>query len=264
MGVSLRFLNYILCDVLGDTLFKVKQIREFIPRGRTLIVGLPGMGGVAYTVANHVIASTQSKLVAEFYMYSYPPQVNISNGLANLFKATLHDTPLGLVLTANAQPATPEAQNEFCDHILEYLHRNGLDKVIATAAYVVANVSGRRNIYVTGNNEKLINEFLKYDAQLLQSGVVSGVNGAIVGWASYYDIPAVVLLSETWEPIVQVDEFDYRAAKHLLLLLGKYLNYDVNTEVFDSMADQVEGKVAEMISRSLKQFEVRKVSKDIM
>jgi len=245
-------------------LIKVKQVSKFEASGRTLIVGLPGMGGVAYTVANHVIVSTQSRLVAEFYMYSYPPQVSVSNGIASLFKAVLYDTPLGLVLTANAQPATPEAQNEFCDRVLEFLHRNGLSKVIATAAYVVNNVGIKRGVYVTGNDLGLINEFLKLDAQLLKSGVVSGVNGAIVGWASYYDLPAVVLLSETWEPIVQVDEFDYRAAKHLLILLSKYLNYEVDIRIFDSMAEQVEGKVMEMIARSLKQFEVKKVSKDIM
>ncbi|MEM1982824.1 MAG: PAC2 family protein [Sulfolobales archaeon] len=247
-----------------DVLFKVKQIYGSIPADKPLIVGLPGMGGVAYTVANHIIVSTQSKAIAEFYMYSYPPQVNVSNGFANLFKAVLYDTPLGLVLTANAQPATPEAQNEFCDRVLEFLHASGLNKVIATAAYVVTNVGIKRNIYVTGNDERLINEFLKLDAQLLKSGVVSGINGAIVGWASYYDIPAVALLSETWEPIVQVDEFDYRAAKHLLILLSRYLNYEVDTKIFDSMAEQVESKFAEMIAKSLKQFEVKKVSRDIM
>lgn len=245
-------------------MFKIKQLSRFEARGKPLIVGLPGMGGVAYIVTNHIIASMPSKLVAEFYMYSYPPQINISNGTASLVKAALYDTSIGLVLVANAQPAMPEAQNAFCDNLLEFLYRNGLSKVIATAAYVVSNVSSKRNVYVTGNDEKLINEFLKLDAQLLRSGVVSGINGAIVGWASYYDIPAVVLLSETWEPIVQVDEFDYRAAKYLLIILSKYLNYEIDTSTLDSTADHVESKVIEAISKSLKQFGIKKISKDVM
>ncbi len=245
-------------------MLKIKQVGKFESGNKPLIVGLPGMGGVAYIVTNHIIASTSSKLVAEFYMYSYPPQININNGTATLLKAVLYDTPIGLVLAANAQPTTSEAQNEFCDNILEFLCKNGLDKVIATAAYVVGNVSSKRNVYVTGNSEKLINEFLKLDVQLLKSGVVSGINGAIVGWASYYDIPAVVLLSETWESIVQVDEFDYRAAKHVLTILGKYLNYEMDTSALDSMADHVESKVIELVTKSLKQFGIKKVSKDIM
>ncbi len=245
-------------------LLKIKRVSSFDASGKSLIVGLPGMGGVAYTVANHIIASTPSKIVAELYTYSYPPQVSVNNGKTSLFKAFLYDTPLGLVMTANAQPATPEAQNEFCDRVLEFLYSKGLSKIIATAAYVVSYVDSKRNVYVTGNDERLINEFIKLDARPLKSGVVSGINGAIAGWASYYDLPAVVLLSETWEPIVQVDEFDYRAAKHLLIIIGRYLNHEIDVRTFDSMADYVEGKVMEMITRSLKQFEDKKVTKDVM
>lgn len=247
-----------------DILFKIKVLSEVKADDKVLIVGLPGMGGVAYTTANHIVNSMGGRLVAEFYTYSYPPQINISDGRANLFKAYLYETKPALVLTANAQPATPEAQNEFCDNVIGFLNRKGLRKIIATAAYVTSHVGPLRNVYVAGNDDSLINEFVKLNAQVLKGGVVSGINGAIVGWASYYDIPAVVLLAETWEAIVQVDEFDYRASKHLLDIVSKYLKSEVDTSVLDTLAEQVESKVMELITRSLKQFEVKKPSKDVM
>jgi len=246
-------------------IFKIKLLDDVRVNGKVLIVGLPGMGGVAYTVANYLITSLRSKLVAELYSYSYPPQLGVSDGRAYLIKAYLYETPSALLLTANAQPPTNEAQNEFCDTILEYLSRRGLSKVIATAAYVVSSVGRNRNVYIAGNDKDILEEFVKLGAQPLSSGVISGVNGAIVGWASYYDIPAAVLLAETWDAIVQLDEVDYRAAKHLLSVISRYLGVEVNLVELDGLADNIEVRVMNMIARSIKQqMEVKKGPESVM
>lgn len=223
------------------------------------------MGGVAYTVANYFITSLKSKLVAELYSYSYPPQLGVSSGRANLIKAYLYDTPVALILTANAQPPSNEAQNEFCDKILEFLHARGLSKVLATAAYVVSGASRDRAVYVAGNDASLINEFAQLGAQLLNTGVISGINGAVVGWASYYDIPAAVLLAETWDAIVQLDEIDYRAARCLVQIVGKYLSVEVDVEALDRLADSIEERVLDLISKSIRQqVSVKKAPESVM
>jgi len=243
---------------------KVKVIGELSADGKPLIVGLPGMGGVAYTTANYFITSTKAKLVIEFYHYGYPPQLGVSGGKAYLIKAYLYEAPSFLVLTANAQPPMAEAQNEFCDKVLELLKYRGLSKVIATAAYVVNQVSPVRSVYIAGNDDNLINEFTSLGAQPLANGVVSGINGAIVGWASYHDIPAAVLLAETWEPIVQTDEIDYRAAKHLVNIISKYLGIELDTSTLDYMANQVESKVLELMRKSFKELKIKKGFENVM
>jgi len=245
-------------------MLKVRVVGGLSVDGKPLIVGLPGMGGVAYATANFFITSAKARLVAEFYHYSYPPQLGVSGGKAYLIKAYLYDAPSFLVLTANAQPSTAEAQNEFCDKVLELLKNKGVSKVISTAAYVVDQVGSVRAVYIAGNDDNLISEFLSLGAQQLSSGVVSGVNGAIVGWASYYDIPAAVLLAETWEPIVQADDIDYRAAKYLVSIISKYLGMEVDTSILDHMANQVEGKVLELMKKSFKELRIKKGFENVM
>lgn len=234
-------------------MIRIKVLDGIRASGKALIVGLPGMGGVAYTVANYFITSLRSVLVAELYSYSYPPQLGVSSGKASLIKAYLYDTPVALILTANAQPPSNESQNEFCDRVLEFLHSNGLNKVIATAAYVVSAIGTERAVYIAGNDTSIIDEFIRLGAQALGSGVISGINGAIVGWASYYDIPAAVLLAETWDAIVQLDEIDYRAAGRLVQIVGRYLGIEVDVKELDRLASSVEERVIDAISRSIKQ-----------
>ncbi|RLG77342.1 MAG: hypothetical protein DRO14_02475 [Thermoprotei archaeon] len=93
---------------------------------------------------------------------------------------------------------------------------------------------------------------MRLGAEPLSEGVISGINGAIVGWAKYYGIPAVVVLGETWAPIVEFDEIDYRAAKRVVEVIASYLGLSVDTEYMNVLADRVEKKILKAISQAMK------------
>ncbi len=230
---------------------RVRMIRGFEPDGKPLLVGLPGMGRVGYITVNYILRSLNAKLVAEMYSTYFPPHLMVKGkGVSNLFVGRLYDSSKALIFTAETQPQNPEGQNEVCDAILSFLNEKGaFGPVIAAAAFVVPEVSEGRKVFVAGNNESIIRRFTELGGTPLDDGVIVGINGAIVGWAKYYGVDAVVLLGETWSAIVEFDESDYRAAKAVIDLIAKYLGIELDTSSLLRSAASVESNIAAALAR---------------
>ncbi|RLG88919.1 MAG: hypothetical protein DRO18_00445 [Thermoprotei archaeon] len=235
---------------------KIKLIKEVRLENDVLLVGLPGMGYVAKTVADFIINNLGGELFAKIYSYAFPPQILVGyDGIGRLPKAYLYKVNNMVIFTGDAQPLSPEAQNELSHEVIKKLiDLGGLSKVIAGAAYVESAMPEERKVYVVGNDLRIINEFKKLGAQVLNEGVISGINGAIIGWAGYYDIPAVTLLGETWSVIVDSNMTDYRAAKAILKILCRYLNLDLNLSELDMRANDVESKIREYYREMISQM----------
>ncbi len=230
---------------------KIKTIKEFSVDNKPLIVGLPGMGRVGYVSVNYLLSRVGGELVAEVYSTSFPPQLLVGRGgLSTLFVGRIYDAGKFLVFTGDAQPQSPEGQNELCDALLNYLSSKGtLDAVIATAAYVVPEFNEKRRVFITGNQAEFIEELKNVGGEVLNEGVITGVNGVIVGWAGYYGIRGAVALGETWSAVVEFDETDYRAVKAVISLLNKYLNINIDPEPLTSLATVVESRINAAIAQ---------------
>lgn len=241
---------------------RVKVVADFSSKGKYLIVGLPGMGKVGYVTANYFVERFSGRLVAEIYSSHFPPQLLVGkNGISTLFIGKLYDIDSALVFTADTQPPSTEGQNEVCDALLSFLSGvggvkppkgYGLRSVVAGAAFVVPQVGGLRKVFVAGNEGSIIRSFVSLGAEPLSDGVITGINGAIVGWAKYYGVPAAVVLGETWAPIVEFDETDYRAAKRVIEVLGGFMGIRADVGYMDSLANAVEGKVINLLRRAAK------------
>ena len=232
---------------------KIRVIKEFDASAKPLIVGLPGMGRVGYISANFFIEKLNGQHVADIYSTYFPPQLIVGKaGLSNLFVGKLFDVRSALVFTAETQPPNPEGQNEVCYVLLDFLSKKGISAVLAGAAYVVPQVGDSRRVFVAGTDEVLLATLKELGAEPLNEGVISGINGAIVGWAKYYNIPAVVVLGETWAPIVEFDEVDYRAARRVIELIANYLKVSVDTKYMNDLASKIEKKILRAISQAMK------------
>ncbi len=232
---------------------RVRIIKEFSATGKPLIVGLPGMGRVGYISANFFIEKFNGEHVADIYSTYFPPQLIVGKaGLSNLFVGKLFDVGNALVFTAETQPPNPEGQNEVCYTLLDFLSKRGVSAVLAGAAYVVPQVGDSRRVFIAGTDKELLATLMKLGAEPLNEGVISGINGAIVGWARYYGIPAAVVLGETWAPIVEFDEIDYRAAKRVIEVIASYLGLSVDTRYMNELADKVEKRILKAISQAMK------------
>ncbi|MEM4543353.1 MAG: PAC2 family protein, partial [Sulfolobales archaeon] len=108
-----------------------------------------------------------------------------------------------------------------------------------------------RRVYVVGTDQKTVEMFTSIGALKLRGGTISGMNGVIIGWSKYFGIPGVVLLGETWAPLVEVDEVDFRAAKHIIELLAKFLGISIGVEELDKYAAHVEQRVVAAMAKMM-------------
>ncbi|MEM0486955.1 MAG: PAC2 family protein [Sulfolobales archaeon] len=219
---------------------------------KVLLVGLPGMGRVGYVTANYLVEKLGGTLVGEVYSIYFPSHLEVDDsGLCTLFTGRIYDIKKALVFTADAQPQSPEGQNLLSKKVVESLVKRGVKLVVAAAAYVVPTVDQARRVYVVGTDQKTVEMFTSIGALKLRGGTISGMNGVIIGWSKYFGIPGVVLLGETWAPLVEVDEVDFRAAKHIIELLAKFLGISIGVEELDKYAAHVEQRVVAAMAKMM-------------
>jgi proteasome assembly chaperone (PAC2) family protein len=232
------------------------RFKRRVDPGKPLVVGLPGMGRVGYIVANYLLEKLGGLEVAEVYSIFFPPQLVIGeDAVGGLFTGRIYDTGKALIFTADTQPQSPEGQNAVSKKVIEVLARRGLTLVLAAAAYVVPHVGRERRVYVVGTDRETLERFTSMGAIALRGGVISGINGIIVGWGRYYGIPGAVLLGETWAPIVEVGEADFRAAKYVVNLIGKFLSVELDLSELDEYAVNVEKRIEAAMARAVSRQE---------
>lgn len=233
--------------------------------GKVLLVGLPGMGRVGYVTANYLVEKLGGTLVGEVYSVFFPSQLEIDDdGLGALFTGRIYDVGRALVFTADAQPQSPEGQNLLSKRVIESLVKRGVGLVVAAAAYVVPTVEPARRVYVVGTDSKTVELFTSIGALKMRGGTISGMNGIVIGWSKYFGVPGAVLLGETWAPLVEIDEADFRAAKHVIEVLARFLGVAIEVEELNSYAAHVEQRVASAIAKVVGRREEaeRRVYKD--
>ncbi|MCX8208404.1 MAG: PAC2 family protein [Sulfolobales archaeon] len=224
---------------------------------KVLVVGLPGMGRVGYITANYFVNKLGGSLAGEVYSVYFPSQLEVDDGgFGNLFTGKIYDIGKALVFTADVQPQNSVGQNSISKKVVEALFKRGVRYVVAAAAYVVPNVELVRKVYVVGTDARTVETFTSLGAVKLRGGTISGMNGIIVGWSKYYGIPGAVLLGETWAPLVEVDEADFRAAKHVIQVIARFLDVEVDVSELDTYAEHVEQRVTAALSKILSRKEV--------
>ncbi|MEM0015383.1 MAG: PAC2 family protein [Zestosphaera sp.] len=248
---------------------KMRILKEFESKGKHVLIGLPGMGRVGYASVNYILEKVDGDLVAELYSTTFPSQLMVSKrGLSTLFVGRLYDAGDFLMFTSDTQPQSSEGQHELCMELLDHLVSKGRpESIVAAAAYVVPEFSDSRKVFIAGNDEELIQRLSRLGGSVLEDGVITGVNGVVVGWASYYDVKSVVALGETWSAIVEFNEVDYRAVKSVVDLLRNYLGLRLNTEDLIAQAELVESRIQAAItqvSKLMGRGAERRESREIM
>jgi predicted ATP-grasp superfamily ATP-dependent carboligase len=226
------------------------KLRRDLAKREALLVGLPGMGRVGYITVNYLVEKLEGVLVGEVYSTYFPSELEVDDsGLGSLVVGRIYDIGKALVFTADSQPQSPEGQNLLSKKVAEFASRKGVRMVLAAAAYVVPTVDRARRVYVVGTDRKTVEVFTSLGAIALRGGTISGINGAIVGWSRYYNIPAAVLLGETWAPLVEVGESDFRASRSVIEVVSRFLGIQVDSTELDDFATQVEKSVAAAIAK---------------
>ena len=141
------------------------------------ICGLPGIGSVGKVAADYLSTALECSTVKLFFSHSFPPQVMVSSGLAELMHAELKrpkERQNMFILSGDAQPLDVVGMHELAGNILEAIHAEGVTDVITLAAYVgdtdetiLGASTDPESAAALGNSE----------IPLLRSGAIGGLNG---------------------------------------------------------------------------------------
>lgn len=230
-----------------------------VPKNDTYLIaisGFPGMGLVGKTVADYMKKYLDAKAVARIYGYGFPAQLlSYENGYADVLHVEISyakKNGLGIfIITGDLQPISNRNQHSLSKYLVRKLNEFGVKELIAAAAYVSEITSHNRHVYVVGNNLNIIQKYAAKGAIPLSGGVVSGLNGIIVGWAKLYRIDAVCLLGETWRSIAEMNYIDYTAAKIVIDLLNSVWGLNINTNELEQKGLSVENQVRNILDQYL-------------
>ncbi|MCX6673033.1 MAG: PAC2 family protein [Methanothrix sp.] len=200
------------------------------------ICGLPGIGSVGKVAADYLATALECSTIIPFFSRSFPPQVMVSQGLAELMHAELmcpREKKNMLILSGDAQPLDVIGMYELAGNILHAVKEQGVTDVITLAAYV-----GETNEKIQGTATDLdsATALCKCKIPLLRSGAIGGLNGLLAGLAPLYDLRGFCLLATS----SGADPVDIRAATNLLGALKDLLHLDIDISLMEPAIEELE------------------------
>ncbi|MCS6767185.1 MAG: PAC2 family protein [Candidatus Nitrosocaldus sp.] len=239
-----------------------------------MICGFPGSGYVGKLAVEHLVQELNAKPLADIYSYSFPPQVVIrQDGTVELMKSSIYywqrgmqdvgsssssssssssgdgiyNSSIGsndlLLLTADAQPLTPEGEHLLAEIITDIAVELNTRMVFTLAAYITGVFMDKPRVYATATDASLIEEFRGRGMATMDNGSITGMNGLLIGMARLKGIKGVCLLAETSGYVV-----DAKASQAVLRSLLEFVNMSVDMSSLEKRA-----KDTEMIIKALEQ-----------
>ncbi len=207
------------------------------------ICGLPGIGSVGKVAADYLATALECSTIMPFFSRSFPPQVMVSEGLAELMHAQLMRTKEKeniLILSGDAQPLDVVGMYALAGNILQAIKEQGVTDVITLAAYV-----GETDETVLGTATDLDSAaaLCECNIPLLRSGAIGGLNGLLAGLAPLYDLRGFCLLATSSGS----DPVDIRAATNLLGAINELLHLDIDITLMEPVIEEPQELTAQEV-----------------
>mgnify|MGYP001231118217 FL=1 len=200
------------------------------------ICGLPGIGSVGKVAADFLATSLQCSSIKPFFSSSFPPQVMVSEGLAELMHSELmlpRERENLLILSGDAQPLDVPGMHELAGELLQAIKEQGVTDVITLAAYVGET---EQDVLGAATDPNCAAQLVERNIPLLKSGAIGGLNGLLAGLAPMYGLRGICLLATTSgsEPV------DLAAATKLLAAIKELLNLDLDLTMLSPLGEEQE------------------------
>lgn len=238
------------------------NILEELPRSfraSALIAGWPGMGSVGIGAIDYVRRHLDAVAFAEIDMQSHfaPEAMIVEDGIAGIPAPPAHvfyavEEP-GLIIFQSEAQIGGAPGDDLMERILDVGQRLGIDMVFTGAAYLT-QASHKENARVLGvaNNEDFRDSLASQGVEILQEGMVSGLNGLLLGFALQRDLNAACFLGTMPQYAAPIP--NPKASREIVLTLGHLLNFDVDMSEIDDAAEKMEGTMEDIEMQIQKTF----------
>lgn len=214
---------------------KLKTTKKLILSKPILICGMPGSGYVGKIAIDYLIKQFNAKQICQIESNLLPSQVIIKNDGTSenikyrIFKLENKKNKKDLlILTGESQPITSESNYLISEKIIEYVNKLGVKEVYTLAAYITGTFVKQPKVFGTATHINQIKQMKKNGIIIMNEGIITGMNGVLIGIAKIHGMKGISLLGETSGYV-----FDHNSSKAVLQSLSKLLKIDINTEYLD-------------------------------
>jgi len=194
-----------------------------------LVAGLPGIAHIGKLAAEYLIHELHAVKFAELYSEYFPEWVVREDALIKPLRVDLYRCrPNGLkkdiiLATADSQAASSLGQYALSGEILDVAIAHGADTVITMAAYVLSSRESRSPVVGTATDVETTKLLHEHGIELLDSGMIVGMNGLLVGLAWTWGLRGFCLLGAT-----EGGFLDVRATEEVLRALAKVVGFKLD------------------------------------
>lgn len=235
--------------------WKIKQFgKKPKLRNPILIEGLPGIGNVGKVAIDFIIDELKAKKIFELFSYTFPHSVFVNEKnmvelpTIEVFYKKMPGKRDLLLLAGDVQPIDEVSCYEFSEKILDIVQGFKGKEVVTLGGIGLQIVPKKPKVYITGNDKKMINDWIKETiANNKLHGVVGpivGVSGLLLGLADKREMSAVSFLSETYGHPMYLG---IKGAREILKILNKKLDLKINLKDMDKEIKSLE---QEMMKRT--------------
>ena len=224
-----------------------------------MLASWPGMGAVASQAVDYIRRKLKIELFAEIETVDHviPNSVVVQKGIAffprvpKIFLFYSRDPEI-IICEAEDQ-FTGAAALDIIDNLL-YISEMAHVTAIYTGAAFVQHISHRDNVnvYVVANSEKLLIHLTDYsELKPLPQGQISGLNGAVLGFAARKNIEAACFLASI--PIYGINFPNPKASKSIVEIWQKLIGFSLDITEYDFLIGEAD-KALDVIEEQLRKI----------
>jgi hypothetical protein len=252
----------------------IRYIKEPNLIDPVMVAGWPGIGNIGLIVVDAMRRSLRAEQLAyiEPWEFFYPNKTIIRNGElvdlsfpASEFYFQRTDKRDVIFFTGEEQPteggriyAEGSKAYTMANMVLDVAQKFGCKRIYTSGAAVAPlHHTARSRVWAVPNSKALLEEVIKYDNTIIMSGVegregqgvITGLNGLLLGVAKHRGIDAICLMGEI--PVyLQGFPFPYpKGSKSVLEVLTAALGIWMDMETVNHLAEESEKELTDLYEK---------------
>ncbi len=233
---------------------KVRLHRDINVTAPILLAGWPGMGNVGVSAVDYLRRELNADEFGEIDMSEHftPDAIVVEKGIANLPEVPANGfnvarDPDLLFFLSEAQVSGPAAL-ALTHLIVDVAESYEVPRIYTCAAFAVPmSYTEETRVLGVATNEGLLQTLIPHGAEVLKQGIISGLNGLLLGVAGARGIEAACLLATI--PQYSISLPNPRGSRALVQTLGTVLGVEVDLGGFDGPIAQMDEMMAQIEER---------------
>ncbi|AJF60207.1 MAG: hypothetical protein QT03_C0001G0712 [archaeon GW2011_AR10] len=231
----------------------IAEFVEFSPKnlkGYTIIEGFPGMGLVGTIAAKYMVEKVKFRLYGYIDSDIFMPIIRVHKGLlVRPARIYVHEEKKLVVLIS--EQAIPKLYtNRLAKEVVKWIQNKGITELISLSGiHAYSEAPGQPIIYGIAANEESVDMLKKFNLELIQDGITTGITAMILMELKRTNIKGISILGN-----VKIAA-DYQAAAEVLKKLNELLSLKIDVKPLLNEAKEVEREL-------LKQLQTTKQTKD--